>query len=96
MLRITVHDSEGVVTFQLEGKLARPWLPVLEECWQNTLARRRDPVLLLDLRGVTSIDVEGQACLAAMHRQGAKFVTADCLTKAVVAEIVRSSTGVQP
>jgi hypothetical protein len=43
----------------------------------------------VDLTGVTSIDPAGKACLAAMHRQGAEFVAADCLTKAIVAEITQ-------
>jgi hypothetical protein len=87
MLRITVHDKPGSLTFQLEGRLAGPWVRVLEECWQSALARRRDPALLLDLTGVTSVDAPGRACLAALHSQGAEFVAADCLMKAVVAEI---------
>jgi hypothetical protein len=36
---------------------------------------------------VTFIDAGGQACLVTLHRQGAEFVAADCLTRAVVAEI---------
>ena len=89
MLRITVHDKPGALTFQLEGRLAGPWVRVLEECWQANLARRREPTLRVDLTGVTSIDAAGAACLAALHRQGAEFVAADCLTKAVLAEITQ-------
>ena len=89
MLRITVHDNPRALTFQLEGSVAGPWLRVLEECWQSALARRRKPNLRVDLTGVTFIDAAGEACLAAMHRQGAEFVAADCLTKAIVAEITR-------
>jgi hypothetical protein len=40
---------------------------------------------------VTFIDAAGQACLAALHRQGAEFVAADCLMKAVVAKITRAT-----
>jgi ABC-type transporter Mla MlaB component len=87
MLRITLHDKPEALTFQLEGRLAGPWVRVLEECWQTTLAHRRQPILRVDLTGVTSIDAAGRACLAAMHRRGAEFIAADCLTKAVVAEI---------
>ena len=90
MLRITLQDKPGAVTFQLEARLAEPSVRLLEDCWQTTLAGRRDPFLRLDLTGVTSIDAAGQACLAALHRQGAEFVAADCLMKAVVAEITRS------
>jgi len=90
MVRITVHDNPRDLTFQLEGSLAGPWVRVLEECWQGTLARRRNkPVLRVDLTGVTFVDAAGKACLAAMHRQGAEFVAADCLTTAVVAEITQ-------
>ena len=89
MLRITIHHDTPTIMFQLEGSLAGPWLQVLEECWQGTLARQRKPRLRVDLTGVTFIDAEGKACLAAMHREGAEFVAADCLTKAVVAEITR-------
>jgi ABC-type transporter Mla MlaB component len=87
MLRITVHDNPRALTFQLEGRLTRPWLRELEDCWQSTLARQPKPILRVDLTGVTFIDAAGKACLAAMHRQGAEFITADCLTKAIVAEI---------
>ena len=87
MLRITVHNEPGSLTFQLEGGLAGQWVRVLEECWQSALARQRKPILRVDLTGVTSIDAAGQACLAALHRQGVEFVVADCLMKAVVAEI---------
>jgi hypothetical protein len=89
MLRITVHDRPPALTFELEGSLTGRWLRVLEECWRGTLARRPKRVLRVDLTGVTFIDAAGKACLAAMCRQGAEFVAADCLTKAVVAEITR-------
>jgi anti-anti-sigma regulatory factor len=90
MLRITVHDKPGALTFQLEGRLAGPWVPVLQECWQSALAGQREPILRVDLTEVTSIDAAGRACLAALHRRGAEFVAADCLMKAVVAEITRA------
>ena len=90
MLRITVHDNPESVTFQLEGRLAGAWVREVEECRQRTLAGRRRPVVRFDLTGVTFIDAAGKAFLAAMHRQGAEFVAADCLTKAVVAEITKA------
>jgi ABC-type transporter Mla MlaB component len=73
--------------------VAGPGLRELEACWQSALARRGEAVLRVDLTGVTSIDAAGKACLAALHRQGAEFVAADCLTIAVVAEITRTHTG---
>jgi ABC-type transporter Mla MlaB component len=87
MLRITVHNKPPVLTFQLEGELARPWVRELEECWQRALACEPEPILRVDLTGVTFIKEAGKTCLAALHRQGAEFVAADCLAKAIVAEI---------
>ena len=89
MLRITVHEKAGSLTFQLEGRLAGPWVQVLEECWQSILAPECKQIVRVDLTGVTSIDAAGKACLVALHGQGAEFVTADCLTNAVVAEITQ-------
>jgi hypothetical protein len=91
MLRITVHDTASVLTFQLEGSLAGPWLAELENCWQSTLVRQRRPVVRVDLTGVTFIATEAKGCLARMHREGAEFIAADCLTKAIVAEITGKS-----
>jgi anti-anti-sigma regulatory factor len=90
MLRITVHDNPEALTLQLEGGLAGAAVPVLQECCENALARRRRPVLRVDLTEVTSIDAAGRACLAGMHCQGAEFIAADCLMKAVVAEITQA------
>lgn len=89
MLRITVYDKPDALTFQLEGRLAGPWVRVLAECWQSVLARQRQPTLRVDLTGVISIDAAGQACLGALHRQGAEFIAADCLMNAIVAEITQ-------
>jgi hypothetical protein len=91
MLRITVHDQPRTLTFQLEGKLAGPWLRELEECWESSLAHRRKLIRRVDLTGVTFVDPRGRACLAAMHRQGAEFIAPDCLTKAIVFEITQAT-----
>jgi anti-anti-sigma regulatory factor len=87
MLRITVHDAPPVMTLQLEGQLAGPWVRVLEECWQSAVARRPVPVLRVDLTGLTFMSTSGRACLASLRRQGTEFVAADDLTNAVVDEI---------
>src|ERR1700722_11764187 len=89
MLRITVDNKPRVLTFRLEGRLAGPWLRVLEECWQSNLAHPNKPILCVDLTGVTFIDPAGKDCLAILHREGAAFIAADCQTKAIVDEITR-------
>lgn len=90
MLRITVHDDPQILTFQIEGSLSGDWVHELQRCWQDTLSSRRRTILRVDLTGVTSIDPKGEACLSAMHRQGAEFIAADCLMKAFVEEITQA------
>lgn len=68
MFRITVHEDPRVFTFQLEGRLAGPWLQEVENCWKRALARLPRPIMRVDLTGVTIIDAAGKACLASMHR----------------------------
>jgi hypothetical protein len=87
MLRITVHEDPGSLTFQLEGRLAGPWVRELEDCWRGTLAGRHKPVLRLDLTGVTYVDAVGKDFLAAANAEGAQFVACGCLMRAVVTEI---------
>ena len=91
MLRVTVHKTPQFVTFQLEGRLSGPWLKELENCWKDTIARNGNPMLRVDLTGLTFADEAGKRCLARMHREGAEFVAPDCLTKDIVAEITERS-----
>lgn len=87
MVRITVHETPGTLTFQIEGRLAGPSVQVLQECWENTLARQHQPILRVDLTEVIAIDAAGRDCLAKMCDQGAECIAADCLIKDIVAEI---------
>jgi hypothetical protein len=90
MLRITVHDNPELLTFQLEGRLEGAWVREVEECRRSTLAGGRSPLVRFDLTGVTFIDAAGKGYLADIYRQGTEFVAADCLTKAIVAEITKA------
>jgi ABC-type transporter Mla MlaB component len=90
MLRITASDNPRALTFRLEGRLEGPWVRELDECWRGILNSEGQPTVCVDLTGVTYIDAAGKARLAEMHRQGARFIAGDCLTKAIVAEIIGS------
>ena len=87
MFRITVHDQPGTVTLKLEGRLGGEWVRVLKDCWQSAVTGHSKDSLYVDLTEVTSVDASGRDCLASLHRQGARFIATDCLTKAIVAEI---------
>lgn len=87
MLRITVFDDPGAVTFWLEGRLVGGWVQELHDCWEATLARCPRPAVRVDLTEVTYVDAAGKAFLAAKHSQGAELVAAGCLMRAIAAEI---------
>jgi hypothetical protein len=91
MLRVTVQRYPKSIVFQLEGRLAVPWLHELDACWQETLSSGRKHPVLIDLTGVTFVDKDGKAWLTAKCQLGAKFIAADCLTKAIVQEIKQNS-----
>ena len=66
MLKITTRiDATGTV-FELEGKLAGPWVQELDGCWRKAADSDR-PVRVL-LCAVTFIDGEGRKLLADMYR----------------------------
>ena len=92
MLRITTHEKPESLTFQLEGSLAGPWVQELETCWRQTLAGRAAAPVRVDLSEVTFVDLSGKQLLATMHGQGAELIASGCLTKAIVAEIVQTSS----
>ena len=87
MLRITLHDEPGSLTFQFEGKLAGPWVQEAEACWRQARAGQRSSALRLDLTGITMIDGAGKAFLAVARSEGAELVASGCVMKAVVAEL---------
>jgi anti-anti-sigma regulatory factor len=90
MLRITIHSEPTRRTFQLEGKLAGPWVDELERCWQSTLANPNTPALRFDLTGVTFIDTAGKEFLAERYAEGAELIVAGCQMRAFAAEIANS------
>lgn len=87
MLKITTQIDAAGAVFELEGKLAGPWVQELEGCWRKTANSDR-PVRVL-LCAVTFIDDKGRELLADMYRHGAELVAEGCMNKAIVEQIVR-------
>lgn len=87
MLKITTRREAGALIFQLEGKLAGPWVQELERCWRSAPDTRRSCV---DLSSVTFIDADGKALLGQMHREGAELMASGCLNKCIVEGIIDS------
>jgi anti-anti-sigma regulatory factor len=87
MLKITMQREAGILLFQLEGRLAGPWVQELERCWRSAPGMRQSCV---DLSSVTFIDAHGKTLLGRMYRQGADLVASGCLNKCIVEGIIHS------
>jgi hypothetical protein len=92
MLKITKHRDTGSdsVSFKLEGRLAGPWVEELDSCWRQMTANPQGRTVV-DLTGVTFVDVDGKALLTRMWQQGAELYAAGCLTRCIVEEITKGS-----
>jgi hypothetical protein len=87
MLKITTQTDVTGTVFELEGKLAGPWVEELRGCWQK--AAKTDRTVRVLLCAITFIDDKGRDLLVEMHHHGAELVAEGCMNKAIVEEITR-------
>lgn len=95
MLKITVSREQEQTTFALAGQLTGPWVQEVRRCWRARMEAEADRPggCLVDLRDTTYIDAEGTALLLDMHRAGAVFLAAGCMTRAIVERVTQSCPG---
>ena len=70
MLRITIDEKQECVIVRLEGRLIRPWVEEVEQCWKNVFATLGSRSVQVDLSAVTFVDTAGGALLTRMHKAG--------------------------
>jgi len=87
MLKITTQIGATGTIFELDGKLAGPWVQELEGCWRQAVIG--DQQIRVMLNAVTFIDGAGRKLLAEMHRQGVALVAEGFMMKAIIEEIIR-------
>jgi hypothetical protein len=87
MLKITTQTDPTRTIFEVEGKLAGPWVEELENCWRK--AANSDRPVRVMICAVTFIDDKGRDLLVDMCRHGAELVAEGCMNKAIVEEIIR-------
>jgi len=90
MLKINMKIEAGVMTFELEGKLAGPWVKELNLCWRSAVDTQQIYPVRVDLSSVTFIDAEGKDLLGRMYGEGARLVATGCLNKCIVEGIMQS------
>jgi len=89
MLKITIHDAEGPLRLQLEGRLAGVWVRELEHGWRTAQVHHPKRVCVVDLASVTCIYHAGRYLLQLMHRDGIRLVTSGLMLQ----DILHHSTG---
>jgi anti-anti-sigma regulatory factor len=91
MLRITSHFTGDEHVLQLEGCLAGPWVRELARSWGVAIASAHREHVALDMQDVCYVDDAGRDLLAAMHREGVRFVAAGLVTRELVHEIAQAA-----
>ena len=91
MLKITTRRETGVLVFQLEGRLAGPWVQELKLCWRAALDTRQGDPMRVDLSAVTFIDAEGKALLGRIYQEGAELIASGCLNRCIVEELIQAT-----
>jgi hypothetical protein len=85
MLRITIVEEASATRFVIEGRLVGPWVGELRKCWQTAVAEKLD--LVVDLTGVTLVDLQGKALLTEMSLHGTQLLAKGLMTQAIIEEI---------
>jgi len=68
-----VHDSIEAFRLQLLGELAEADVAELRGCWRTARTTLGDRKLVLDLRGLKTVDEAGKQWLASMASEGASY-----------------------
>ena len=85
MLRVTQIEEGSRIVLIVEGKLTGATKGPLVELIKNLPAGESGvPLIVVDLMGVTSIDVEGKRVLKELHLRGASLRAKGCLNRAIV------------
>ena len=81
VLKITITDLSDEQRWSLQGRLVGEWAAELKSRWREARHVGDARKCIVELIEVTSIDRDGEAVLAEMMTQGAKFVASDVYTK---------------
>ena len=74
MLKITVVEDQRRRRVIVEGKLIAPWAAELTSTYQRARTDLQDRELIIDLRDLTAISLEGEDILLQLMREKAKFL----------------------
>jgi len=81
VLKIAITDLPDEQKWSLQGELVGQWAAELKSSWREAHQAEDTRRFIVELIEVTLIDRNGEAVLAEMMTQGAKFVASDVYTK---------------
>lgn len=84
MLRITITDEHNEQRWTLQGRLSGPWVAQLKSNWQKSHGQNGTRKCVVDVSGVTFLDLDGERVLAAMMKDGAAFIASGVYTKHIL------------
>ena len=84
MLRITILDEASEQRWVLQGRISGPWVAQLRSNWKESTAANGHAKRVVDLNGVTLVDLDGEKVLCAMMKDGAEFVATGVYMKHLV------------
>jgi hypothetical protein len=88
VLRITIIDDPSEQRWILQGRLSGPWVTQLKSSWKKTRASRDTRKGVIDLNGVTFVDLDGERVLTTMLKDGAEFLATGVYTRHLVETLV--------
>lgn len=89
MLRTTILERYTEQRWTLQGRLSGPWVAYLKSEWRKAGCESRKRKCVVDVNGVTFVDLEGERVLAAMMSDGAEFIASGSYTTRVLERLER-------
>jgi anti-anti-sigma regulatory factor len=79
MLRVSIiQESDHAVTFRVEGEVKGPWVAELRRACEDVLSK--DIRLILDLAGVSFINLEGSDLFRSLRKRQVDFINPSSFT----------------
>jgi len=84
VLRTTLTDEPWGQRWTLQGRLSGPWVAQLRSDWKKSHGPSGNCKCVVDVSGVTFVDLDGERVLAAMMKDGAEFIATGVYTKHIL------------
>jgi hypothetical protein len=89
MLKISILDTPSHRRLVIEGKLIAPWAAELSSVGRKSTADLNGRELVIDVKGLTAINEDGENALLELMKEGASFRSCGVFTKQVLKRLAR-------